>query len=110
MKNFKTYWWRKLKAGYDVVSDLKPFSTPVLPAAIEIMAVEDHERILKIKDKVIINLRGRVAAMHNTLEKIEDPRKRDHREPDKYTEVGCMMHMATTAIEADRKLAEREIQ
>lgn len=32
------------------------------------------------------------------LEKIEDPRKRDHQEPDKYTEVGCMMNMAGEAL------------
>lgn len=32
------------------------------------------------------------------LEKIADPRKRDHREPDKYTEVGCMIYMAEEAL------------
>lgn len=32
------------------------------------------------------------------LEKIEDPRKRDHKEPDEYTELGCVMHMATEAL------------
>ena len=28
------------------------------------------------------------------LEKIADPRKRDHREPDPYTQLGCVMNMA----------------
>ena len=32
------------------------------------------------------------------LEKIADPRKRDHQEPDKYTEVGCLMNMASEAL------------
>lgn len=32
------------------------------------------------------------------LEKIADPRKRGHREPDKYTEVGCMMNIAEEAL------------
>lgn len=39
-----------------------------------------------------------IEVMSEALEKIEDPRKRDHKEPDKYTEVGCMMNMATEAI------------
>lgn len=32
------------------------------------------------------------------LRKIADPRLRDHQEPDKYTECGCMMHMAEEAL------------
>lgn len=32
------------------------------------------------------------------LEKIADPRKRDHREPDAYTQLGCVMHIAETAL------------
>lgn len=32
------------------------------------------------------------------LEKIADPRLRDHKEPDKYTEVGCMINMADEAL------------
>ena len=32
------------------------------------------------------------------LEKISDPRKRDHREPDAYTELGCVMHIAEEAL------------
>jgi chromosome segregation ATPase len=34
----------------------------------------------------------------STLEKIADPRKRDHREPDKYTECACIMNMADEAL------------
>ena len=34
------------------------------------------------------------------LEQIADPRKRDHQEPDKYTEVGCLMHLASEALDA----------
>lgn len=33
-----------------------------------------------------------------TLEKIADPRLRDHQEPDPYTELGCVMNMASEAL------------
>ncbi len=32
------------------------------------------------------------------LKKIADPRLRDHKEPDQYTELGCVMHMADEAL------------
>jgi hypothetical protein len=33
------------------------------------------------------------------LEKIADPRLRDHKEPDAYTELCCVMHIAAEALE-----------
>jgi dynactin complex subunit len=39
------------------------------------------------------------ARLRSALEKIADPRKRDHREPDAYTELGCVMHIAEQALE-----------
>lgn len=33
------------------------------------------------------------------LEKIADPRKRTHQEMDKYTELGCVMNIASEALE-----------
>ncbi len=49
------------------------------------------------------------AKLAEALEKIADPRKRDHREPDKYTEVGCMMNMADEALaEYQTYVKERE--
>ena len=33
------------------------------------------------------------------LEKIADPRKRDHSEPDAYTQLGCVMQIALDALE-----------
>jgi len=47
----------------------------------------------------------KVLALIKALEKIADPRLRDHREPDKYTEVGCMIYMAEQAL-AEFKKAE----
>lgn len=44
-----------------------------------------------------------IGVMVAALEKIEDPRKRDHKEPDKYTEVGCMMNIAAEALEVWRE-------
>ena len=41
------------------------------------------------------------------LEKIADPRKRGHSEPDEYTQHGCAIHIAeTTLIEIDEALKE----
>ena len=40
------------------------------------------------------------------LEKIADPRKRDHKEPDKYAEVGCMINMADEALARIASLGE----
>lgn len=42
--------------------------------------------------------RARSRGLVETLRKIADPRLRDHKEPDKYTECGCMMHMAEEAL------------
>lgn len=36
--------------------------------------------------------------MYQALDKIRDPSKR-HKEPDKYTEVGCIMNIADEAIQ-----------
>ena len=36
--------------------------------------------------------------MREALEKIADPRKRDHKEPDAYTELGCVMNIANEAL------------
>lgn len=40
------------------------------------------------------------------LEKIADPRKRDHKEPDDYTEKGCLMHIANEALLAAKNKLE----
>lgn len=40
------------------------------------------------------------------LEKVADPRKRDHLEPDDYTKLGCTMNIANEAIAECEKLAE----
>jgi hypothetical protein len=38
------------------------------------------------------------------LKKISDPRNRDHKEPDDYTEKCCLMHIANEALFAGRKI------
>lgn len=35
------------------------------------------------------------------LEKVEDTRKIGHKEPDSYTMLGCLSHIATTALSID---------
>lgn len=37
------------------------------------------------------------------LEKISDPRKRDHKEPDSYTTLGCVMNIAENALAEIKK-------
>lgn len=40
-----------------------------------------------------------VAEAIKALDKIADPRKRDHKEPDAYTTLGCVMHIADEALQ-----------
>lgn len=42
----------------------------------------------------------KIQALLDALEKIRDPRKRDHKEPDTYTELGCVMTIADEAIKS----------
>lgn len=44
-------------------------------------------------------------AVVEALEKIADPRKRDHKEPDTYTELGCVMNIANDALERLEKVS-----
>lgn len=53
-------------------------------------AAEDIEYLLALVD-----------SYRQVLYKISDPRKRDHKEPDPYTELGCIMNMADTALKED---------
>lgn len=46
--------------------------------------------------------RARTQALVEALDKIADPRKRDHKEPDAYTTLGCVMHIAEEALAAHR--------
>ena len=36
--------------------------------------------------------------LREALKKIADPRLRDHKEPDLYTELGCIMNIANEAL------------
>lgn len=45
------------------------------------------------------NIHRKLDMAVKTLEKIADPRKRDHKEPDAYTQLGCVMHMADETLE-----------
>lgn len=49
--------------------------------------------------------------LRETTDKIEDPRKRDHQEPDDYTRLGCVMNMASEANkEADKILGDTNVK
>lgn len=47
---------------------------------------------------------SKIKLYEDTLEKIADPRKRDHKEPDTYTQLGCVMHMAQEALDAGKRI------
>lgn len=46
----------------------------------------------------ICRLTDIVRHYRNVLEKIADPRLRDHQEPDTYTQLACVMNMAHDAL------------
>ena len=48
-------------------------------------------------------LRTELRDYYEALEKIADPRKRDHKEPDCYTELGCVMTIAAEALAKHEK-------
>ncbi len=62
-------------------------------AAAAFIAASSPERVLELIQEV--------RRFREALDKIRDPRKR-HREPDAYTELGCVMNIADEAL-ADSK-------
>ncbi len=62
-------------------------------------SLNDVERAVRAE----IRLREENALLRQVLEKIADPRKRDHSEPDAYTQLGCVMHMAEEVLEKTKK-------
>lgn len=55
------------------------------------------KRTIAARDAEISRLKANLDVAVTALDKIRDPRKR-HSEPDKYTEVGCLMQIADTAL------------
>lgn len=53
--------------------------------------------------KEYVRLTEENARLRAALEQIADPRKRDHREPDAYTQLGCVMHIAEKALEGESR-------
>lgn len=49
-------------------------------------------------DLEVIGIQDENKRLREALEKIADPRKRDHKEPDAYTTLGCVMRIAQEAI------------
>jgi hypothetical protein len=64
-----------------------------------ISATNAHART--ILDGLNVAINARVNKLEAALKKIADPRLRDHKEPDKYTECACMMYMAEEALQQD---------
>lgn len=60
----------------------------------DFIEVDEYNLVCDQKRK----LKSQLAIAVEALKKIEDPRLRDHKEPDKYTEVGCVINMAAEAL------------
>jgi hypothetical protein len=64
-----------------------------------VVSSEQYEPdIPKLMEQIHVVESSAVQDLLDALEKIADPRKRDHKEPDAYTELGCVMHIAETAL------------
>jgi hypothetical protein len=57
------------------------------------------EKIQVVEKCAYDQLQAENERFRTALEKIADPRKRDHREPDAQTELYCVMHIAEQALE-----------
>jgi hypothetical protein len=71
----------------------------------ELNALKEENRILAItgakREDDAFNegyYQETISELRAALEKIADPRKRDHKEPDAQTEVYCLMHIANEAL------------
>ncbi len=64
--------------------------------AVNKFAEESLKRV-ELSDK-FMKLTNKCERYRQALAKIADPRLRDHKEPDSYTELGCVMHMASEAL------------
>lgn len=80
---------------------LESFKEPLGPTLIRLAIKAQAEEFLANAPADIAFLLAEVARLTRALEvadaalaKIEDPRLRDHKEPDAYTELGCVMNIA----------------
>jgi len=63
--------------------------------------IENVERMYRNERDLVyenVRLARENKEFKEALEKISDPRKRDHSEPDDYTTVACLMHIANEAL------------
>jgi hypothetical protein len=67
-------------------------------------AIDGVVKAINAREAYYSTLRQKVKLYEDALEKISDPRKRDHREPDTYTTLGCVMHIAQEALDQGRKI------
>lgn len=62
------------------------------------------------RDTEVRDLEAKLAVAVEALEKVADPRKRDHKEPDAYTQLGCVMHIASEALSRIRGKGTQDCQ
>lgn len=65
-----------------------------------------HEKSYLAAVVKISRLEKELAVYRDALGKVSDPRKRDHKEPDDYTEKCCLMHIANEAVALGEKIRE----
>jgi hypothetical protein len=78
-------------SGESYGSGWKHATIHLWPGSMEMHSEGDHDVRLLIQAKLDALKKAMIA-----LDKIRDPRKR-HSEPDKYTELGCVMNIADEA-------------
>jgi hypothetical protein len=92
----------------DLIAKISLALSMFVPKAIEkdgfLRFIEAEKIVTKVMDesgiKDNLKLQAQVKIMSEALGKIADPRKRDHSEPDAYTQVGCLMNIASEALES----------
>ena len=80
---------------------------PIMPK----FAVRDHIRYGFMNGRVsqreedeydLKELKKKLDTANKCLEKVVDPRKIDHLEPNEYTQLGCLAHMANECLKITR--------
>lgn len=104
--------WKKLEKppiDEDELDFVKAIEDVISQAGMSASLKAENNK-LKASIKEASDLAKRVVVLSETLaerclryeaalQKIADPTKRDHKEPDAYTTLGCVMHIANEALE-----------
>lgn len=99
------------KCGGVILADTEDWPCPMCHDCYVFVTAELEQKLKEMKENCqymikmdasarqqIEELEEKLSKAVEALEKIADPRKRDHKEPDAYTTLGCVMHIADEAL------------